>query len=140
MNRSRTIVIALFVHFFAALISIPWFAYYRWSGLTIIGISILLIRFSGHAVGIVCIAKRLTWGFTFNRFIFGYYMVTSGFSLLSSFSRVAKHIGMTEVINAVGNAIFLIAFVWLFLRFRSDPSVRSYFERSSISEQNIAQS
>ncbi len=140
MNRSFPIVVALLVHVLTALVSIPWFAYARWSGLTFIGITILLLRFSGHAIGILCIAKRLTWGFTLNKFIFGYYMVTTGLSLLSSLSRVAKHIGLTEVLIAAGHAIILIVFIWLFLRFRSDPSVRSYFERSSMSEQQMAHS
>lgn len=135
MPRSIPIVVALLVHCLAALVSIPWFAISRWSDLTIIGITILLLRFSMHTVGVICIAKRLKWGCTFNKVVFGYYMVTSGSSFFTSFARKSTTIALTENMITVGNAIFFIVFIWLFMRFRSDPSVRDYFERSSMTPQ-----
>jgi hypothetical protein len=123
MPRSIPIVIALLVHSIFALVIVPVVAIPRWSGFTIFGITITFLVFSLHTAGIYGIVKRLKWGYGFSKGVFGVYMVTSGLGLLR---RLASP---SEVMTTVESAIFFIVFIWLFMRFRSDPSVRAHFER-----------
>jgi hypothetical protein len=123
MPRSIPIVIALLVHSIFALVIVPVVAIPRWSGFTICGITITFLVFSLHTAGIYGIVKRLKWGYGFSKGVFGVYMVTSGLGLLR---RLASP---SEVMTTVESAIFFIVFIWLFMRFRSDPSVRAHFER-----------
>jgi hypothetical protein len=99
------------------------FTIVRWSGLTFRGITVLLIAFSIHAAGIVGIVKRLKWGYSFSKTVFGFYMITSGLGLLGSLAR------QSDVMITAEKVFLFTVFTWLFLRFRSTPSVRAYFER-----------
>ena len=123
MPKSIPIVIALFMHSIV-LAGASVFTILRWSGLTFRGITVLLIVFCLHAVGIIGIVKRLKWGYSFSKRVFGFYMVTSGLGFLGNLTRPS--------ITTVESAIFFTTFTWLYMRFRSDPSVRAYFERSGM--------
>ena len=125
MFRPIPIVIALLVHSIFALVIVPAVAIPRWSGFTMLGITFTFLAFSVHALGIYGIVKRLKWGYSFSKSVFGFYMITSGLGLLGSLAR------RSDLITTAERVIFFIVFIWLFMRFRSDPSVHAYFERSS---------
>jgi hypothetical protein len=124
MPKSIPIVTALLVHSIFALVIVPVVAIPRWPGFTIWGISITLLVFSLHTAGFFGITKRLKWGYSFSKWVFGFYMVTSGLGILGSLAR-------SGTMTIAERAIFFVVFTWLFMRFRSDPSVYSHFERNS---------
>lgn len=132
MRKSIPIVIALLMHsiFFAI---VPVVIIALWSVFTFRGITIGLLISSLHAVGIIGIVKRMKWGYSFSKRVFGFYMVMSGLGFLGSLTR-------GKVISIVESAIFFAIFIWLFLRFQSDSSVRTYFDTSPMSTPEKSQS
>lgn len=123
MLRSVPIVMALLVHSIFALVIVPVIAIPRWSDSTAIGVTVVFLVFTMHAAGVFGIAKRLKWGYSFSKWVFGFYMITSGLGLLGSLAQ------QSDVMNIAGRAILFTVFTWLFISFRSIPSVRAYFVR-----------
>jgi hypothetical protein len=129
MPKSSPIVIALLVHSIFALVIVPVVAIPRWPGFTILGITATFLVFTLHAVGIFGILKRFKWGYTFSRWVFSFYLVTSGFGLLIRLSSVQRLASPSKALAVIAEgAIFFIVFMWLYMRFRSDSSVRAYFD------------
>ncbi len=124
MPRTVPLVVALLVHSLFAFVIVPVVAIPRWSRFTIYGVTATFLFFFIHAAGIFGIAKRLQWGYSLSKYVFGFYMVTSFLGLLISLA----HAG---VIAIAEKAVFFAVFTWLFMRFQSDPAVRSHFERKS---------
>ncbi len=122
MPKSVPMVTAFLVHSIFALVIVPAVAIPRWSRFTIIGITATFLVFSVHAAGVFGIAKRLPWGYSLSKYVFGFYMVTSFFGLLINLA----HSGALAI---AASAVFFAVFTWLFMRFQSDPAVRSHFER-----------
>ncbi len=117
MHKSIPIVVALLMHSILLTI-VPVVLIALRSGLTFRGIAIGLLIFSLHTAGIFGIVKRVKWGYSFSKKVFSFYLVTSGLGFLANLTR-------GSVITIVASAIFFVTFIWLFMRFRSDPSVRT---------------
>jgi hypothetical protein len=136
MRKSVPLVIALLMHsIFLAIV--PVVIITLWSGLTFRGITIGLLVFLLHTAGILGILKRTTWGYSFIKRVFGFYMVMSGLGFLGSLGNLIRG---SKIIPTLESAIFFGTFTWLFLRFRSDLSVRAYFEKAGMTSPETADS
>lgn len=134
MKKSVPLVIALLMHsIFLAIVPVVIIA--LWSGLTFRGITIGLLVFFLHTAGILGIVKRAKWGYSLSRRVFGLYMVMTGLGFLGGLGNLIRGL---KIMPSVESAIFFTTFTWLFLRFRSDPIVRAYFEKSDMTSPETA--